>query len=78
MAKCKCDLCGVGRRLEKISKKLSKKDAWFLMNDLFGLLENVQMDADYRKALLDGTWPESSGIHKAFLQWREKRFRNMS
>ena len=77
MSQCKCNLCGIGRRLEKISRKLSKKDTHFLLNDLFGLLEDTTMNADYRKALLDGTWPESKPIHEAFLKWQKRRFRNI-
>ena len=77
MARCDCDLCKIGRRLEKISKKLSKKDAHFLLNDLFGLLEDTMMEADYRKALLDGTWPESKPINKVFLKWKKERFENI-
>ncbi len=75
--KCKCNLCLIGRRLEKISKRLSKKDKHFLLDTLFGMLEDALMDADYRKALLDGTWPKSEIIHKAYLKWQQKRFKEI-
>lgn len=73
MAKCKCDFCKLSKRLQTIQKKLNKRDSNFLEGFVGHYLE-VSQDADYRKALLDGTWPESEIIHKAYIEWKKNRF----
>lgn len=74
--RCRCDFCKLSKRLRTIQKKLGKRDAKFL-EGFVGHYLDVAEEGDYRKALLDGTWPESKPIHEAFLKWQKRRFINI-
>ncbi len=70
--KCSCEFCKISKRLRCIQKKLNKQDANFLEGFVCQYL-NVAQENDYHNALLNGTWPQSKIIHKAFLKWQRKR-----
>jgi hypothetical protein len=48
------------------------------MDAFLGFLMDVEMERDYYKALLHGTWPQSEVIHKAYLQWQKDRFKELT
>ena len=77
MAKCKCDFCKCSKRLRLIQSKLNKRDSNFIEH-FVGMYLDTAQDLSHKKALLDGTWPESRPIHDAFLKWQKDRFKDLS
>ena len=75
--KCKCDWCKVSKRLRKIQSKMTKRDANYLEGFVCFHLD-VATENDWRKAILNGTWPESGGVHKAYLKWKNDRVKDLT
>ncbi len=76
MAKCKCSWCKISKRLKKIHNKLNKKDQKFF-TEFIGFHLDIAMENDYRKAILDGKWPESKEVGIAYDNWKKNRFKGL-
>lgn len=74
--KCKCSWCKISKRLKKIRDKLNKSDAKFL-EDFVGLYLDESTEMSRLKAMMQGKWPQSEVIHRAYVKWQEDRFKEL-
>jgi hypothetical protein len=67
---CECSICQRSLLFKQTLERITEtKDKQFF-EDLFSHLYNVEMDRDYYRSIVDGSWPDSDEVIK---QRREDR-----
>lgn len=73
MSHCECKVCQNGRMFRHKVEQLPEEQRGFF-ESLYEDLMEKEMDLDYKRAILDGSWPQSVEIlEKALARAREKQ-----
>lgn len=59
---CECDVCQRTQRIESVKNSNDPEEMKRLINELHGLILNLEMDNDHFAAVLRGEWPRSEEI----------------
>lgn len=74
MSECNCSVCERNKAFEKHLQDVDEKSRSFFMNLYDSFLE-IEMDRDYYKVIVDGTWPNADDVIKHV---RAKKAQNAS
>jgi hypothetical protein len=73
MSQCQCKVCQNGRMFRHKVEQLPEEQRGFFESLYEDLIEK-EMDLDYKRAILDGSWPQSVEIlEKALARAKEKQ-----
>lgn len=61
MSECECKLCARTRQFRLALEKIPEQEREFWSN-LYNHLFDIEVDRDYYKAIVDGTWPNADQI----------------
>jgi hypothetical protein len=61
MNTCNCAICQRSQQFQEALKLVPETDKQF-WKDLFSLLYDVEMDRDYYRAIVDGSWPNADEV----------------
>lgn len=71
---CDCSSCQRTQRIQQVKDSNDIEEMKKLINELYGLILNLELDNDHFAAVLSGEWPNSEKIlNKALESIRNKR-----
>ena len=62
MLNCKCNTCGLGRRISQVVERRDPEEMADMIKELSSHLIMAQFDLDYFQAIIRGIWPNSEEI----------------
>lgn len=73
MARCECSICRDDREIERIKREGSPEELRRLIDTLQKRLANADLDVNYLRAIMDGSWPSARWHAERILRLCDER-----